>query len=112
MRLIDADKLDEVVLVLNQKGWTITRNDYKRIDGVLFEFPTVDPVKHRRWIERKDGELLWDECSTCGYVNEYERFPYCPNCGAKMDEMQKKPCDDCQQFDCYGCEYAERKEND
>jgi len=22
----------------------------------------------------------------------------------------EKPCDDCQQFDCYGCEYAERKE--
>lgn len=21
-----------------------------------------------------------------------------------------KPCDDCQEFDCYGCKYAERKE--
>lgn len=26
------------------------------------------------------------------------------------EESRKKPCDDCQEFDCYGCEYAERKE--
>lgn len=28
----------------------------------------------------------------------------------EKDEHTCSECDDCQQFDCYGCEYAERKE--
>lgn len=26
-----------------------------------------------------------------------------------VPSAQKNPCDDCQEFDCYGCEYAERE---
>ena len=44
-RLIDADALDKTVQRLNEMGWGITRDDYKRIDRVLFEMPTIDAVE-------------------------------------------------------------------
>lgn len=118
MRLIDTDKLDDVVLDLNQKGWKITRNDYKRIDSILFEFPTVDPpkelicsvtvdtdeiierikergwgpVEHGRWDLIDGCEPMRYGCSVCHrMVWHYEN--YCPSCGAKMDEEDEDETD-------------------
>jgi len=44
IRLINADALDSVVLQLNTEGAQITRSEYKLIDSVIFEFPTIDAV--------------------------------------------------------------------
>lgn len=44
MRLIDADTLDDLICQLNEEGHEITRNEYKMIDNILFEFPTVDAI--------------------------------------------------------------------
>ena len=93
MRLINADVLDEIITTLNEQGWSITRSEYKLINSVLFEFPTIaaKPKKHGRWLYNK----LWGtECSECGYAMfelvgvRYTtcKPKYCPNCGAKMDE--------------------------
>lgn len=77
MRLIDADELEAMV---------------KRLIELT---PTVDPVKHGRWIGEADGyadgELVYDmwHCSSCDYFiedDEEPTFHYCPNCGARMDE--------------------------
>jgi len=43
-RLIDADAVQETVLKLVEDGWNITRNDYKRMDNILFECPTIIPA--------------------------------------------------------------------
>ncbi len=98
MRLIDADNLENVVLQLNKEGWAITRVEYKHLDNVIFEFPTIDaaPVRHGRWIGTEydgyaDGFPVYDayECSVCG--TEYDTddgeitYNYCPHCGARMD---------------------------
>lgn len=70
-------------------------NDFKKITLLkigdvidrLYEkystLPTVDaaPVVRGRWKRR--GRNLGD-CSECGEV-VMVRYPYCPNCGAKMD---------------------------
>lgn len=48
MRLIDADALETVITQLNENGWEITRGEYKLIDNVLFEMPTVEPEP--KWI--------------------------------------------------------------
>lgn len=95
MRLIDADELDDVVIDLNQKGWAITRNEYKRIDGILFEFPTADPVKHGRWITSnyvtnygtKSQTKVYTECkcSVCGGMFGRMSDLFCYRCGARMD---------------------------
>ena len=44
-RYIDADMFDDTVLTLNERGWNITRGEYKLMDGVLFEMPTADVVE-------------------------------------------------------------------
>ena len=48
MRLIDADALDDLICQLNEEGHEITRNEYKMIDNILFEFPTVDVLEQIR----------------------------------------------------------------
>lgn len=72
--------------------------------------------KTGKWVHLGGDEWC---CSACGEVEHTEgswehplkdrEWKYCRTCGAKMYETQKKPCDDCQEFDCYGCEYSERK---
>lgn len=78
MRLIDAEELEAMV---------------KRLIELT---PTVDPVKHGRWIYYED-ETIDDggRCSVCGgemlakwsdHAWRYVETDYCPKCGAKMDE--------------------------
>lgn len=89
MRLIDADALNDVVMRLNAKGDSgITRSEYKLIDSVLFEFPTIEAetVRHGKWIDKSGGiEGAWNYCSVCG-ERAIELYDYCPNCGAKMED--------------------------
>ena len=98
-RLKDADALLEYLMINmgwhDEDGREVDDWDEKRkifkdlIDGV----PTVDavPVVHGRWIDNKDsiiGEIIERNCSVCGQrtTGLYDHFfPYCPNCGAKMD---------------------------
>ena len=85
MRLIDADNLEDVVTKANEQEFGITRNEFKRIELVLSEFPTIDaePIKHGYWKKVKNW---FDECSVCHYHGS-SAFRRCPNCGAKMDEV-------------------------
>lgn len=56
MRLIDADALDDLICQLNEEGHEITRNEYKMIDNILFEFPTVCDIEQiRAEIEQIEG---------------------------------------------------------
>ena len=56
----------------------------------LKDMPTIDPVKHGRWIEHKGGDDYIGypiyECSECGYDAGETATNYCPNCGALMRE--------------------------
>ena len=85
MRLIDADALIKEACAEGAYGYV----DAKQIADA----PTIDaaPVRHGRWKCNKP-------CPVCGE----DRFkgldadiwadwepPYCPNCGAKMDEVSE-----------------------
>ena len=94
-RLIDADALHKYMFksasermslsVEYMGGW----ND--AINYIASQTPTVDavPVVHGRWIDEtfKPYGLVFHQyrCNQCGDHAEYES-PYCPNCGARMDE--------------------------
>ena len=49
----------------------------------------VAPVRHGRW--KCHGDCGVTECSACGWsIEEYVcDYAYCPNCGAKMDEVSE-----------------------
>ncbi len=60
---------------------------------VLDAVPTIDPVKHGKWIviPQRCENQTFDECkcSVCGTVEYFnsgwKKFIYCPNCGARME---------------------------
>lgn len=101
MRLIDADKLRKDVLDLPNcyNGFSDTYDKAMILD-LVDEQPTVDaePVRHGKWINDKG---LY-KCSVCNNLwahwwvvacpedRMYKEMNYCPNCGAKMDEVRKK----------------------
>lgn len=98
-RLIDADKLRKDVLDLPNcyNGFSDTYDKAMILD-LVDEQPTVDAVRHGRWI-KNEYRSGW-HCSCCGkddlyayaYTQNNERELqdfYCPNCGAKMDEVIK-----------------------
>lgn len=69
---------------------TVTIRDVKKL---IRDIPAADvaPVVHGRWMKR-DG---YTECSKCEYWYDSaesddagDRANYCPNCGAKMQEVR------------------------
>ena len=57
-------------------------------------FPSADvaPVRHGRWTEQEKYTFgtMYD-CSICGnrILDNGHSWNYCPNCGAKMDEVSE-----------------------
>lgn len=92
MRLIDADEVVRAVhdefdecLVWDESG-EATANEF---ENIILQMPTVDPMKHGEWRYDEALELEW--CSECGFgkrKGDKRWYSYCPNCGAKMDEVE------------------------
>lgn len=81
MRLIDADALTEKVRCTNR---------YFDVKFDIDEAPTIDaePVRHGHWVANRLCDF-WG-CSCCGESTFLESdYQYCPNCGAKMDEVSE-----------------------
>ena len=48
--------------------------------------PSAEP-KRGKWVD--DGDPLMLTCGNCGYgVMRYNNTPFCPNCGAKMEDSE------------------------
>lgn len=94
-RLIDANALE---IILKSQADVVALCERPEIAGGFLQAldfvkkaPTVDaaPVVHGQWV----CDTFFDEpvmrCTACkrGFSlgHRAERFPYCPNCGAKMD---------------------------
>lgn len=91
MRLIDATRIEQYILN--------NCSDNEEINAIYAEIinaPTIEaePIKHGHWINKGLEPL---RCSECGImVDVYNEIPwacksfvYCPNCGAKMDEVNE-----------------------
>lgn len=99
MRLIDADKLRKDVIDLpnTYNGFSDTYDKAMIVD-IVDEQPTVDAEPIRRghwnpWRCSKCGErapIHWD-----GENRSYAEWlaPYCPSCGAKMDDQEEQDND-------------------
>lgn len=81
-RLIDANALIqdmETVCSATQFGRLTAKMCIKRA-------PTIDPVKHGKWIN--GTQFGGVRCSECGYgtiIMLHYSNSYCPSCGARMD---------------------------
>lgn len=73
-----------------------TRSEFKRMAAQL----GYEQVVHGRWIPVENG--AWAECSECGEGYDIsdnggmpafklfcDCYKYCPNCGAKMQEVER-----------------------
>ena len=97
MRLIDVDQFKAKLLSFMDRKSTTPSDTDCILDGVLNlldEQPTIDPVKHGRWIHSSSTAYLTVSCSECGYkvnhfLSTWQTAKYCPNCGARMDGVEK-----------------------
>lgn len=99
MRLIEADELRNRFQNLSYDDWnqgisTSWAEAYSEFADMIDDMPTVEaePVRHGHWKKLYTNNY---KCSVCGswwtdngdtYLIE---FNYCPNCGAKMDEVDE-----------------------
>jgi hypothetical protein len=91
MRLIDADAIPYC-------NYDSDNYHYFRAveDTVIDEMPTIDPVKHGKWVLgyvepgyfTPGGNRPWI-CSECGEIKSFRldkpNDRYCSDCGARMD---------------------------
>lgn len=102
MRLIDADALEETMYrEAFETDSDMQRWDsgcwirYKMFENAIEAAPTIDPVKHGKWIMLSYDEAV---CDCCGYNRNTPFYctkeakehwtdlpPFCEMCGAKMD---------------------------
>ena len=56
----------------------------EKFEAAIFKIPPADvaPVRHGKWLHRKNGVAYCSECEIDAVEDGTE---YCPNCGAKMD---------------------------
>ena len=108
MRLIDADLPMRSFQVDMCGSFTCHECPLLNDDGecgfevFISDTPTVDaePVPHGHWEYVNTHQFhTYYSCSECGNVTDdyifnnqtlqYDKLYYCPNCGAKMDEVEK-----------------------
>ena len=55
-----------------------------KFEAAILKIPVADvaPVRHGKWLHRKNGVAYCSECEIDAVEDGTE---YCPNCGAKMD---------------------------
>ena len=80
MRLIDADSL-KAKFPFFFEGTVSLEKVAQNIDNA----PTIDPVKHGRWVHSEYAGIDYYQCNLCGKSVRHTAENYCPNCGARMD---------------------------
>ena len=102
-RYIDADRMKNGIMqyadVYGHISCGVTSFNIL-VEQLTKDTADVQEVKHGRWIEKPFEFRCWGittyssvtdtVCSVCGEsAIEYAESPYCPWCGAKMDEVEE-----------------------
>ena len=88
-RYIDADKLKpkterwlEMDDYDHEREYCMSYYPLSEIDNAPTE--EVQPIVRGKW--EWNGDYI---CSECGGISSRTKYPFCPNCGAKMVESEK-----------------------
>ena len=94
--MADLKDLAEELMTLNDEHLAqrvIDDSDVQRCLSELYDILSAEvaPVVHGRWERDADGDWYCTNCDEAVAICESGkertyRKPYCPNCGAKMDE--------------------------
>lgn len=78
----------------NFEWWSQKNKAYIECENAVQSLPAADvaPVRHGRWADHREQDGAWS-CTACGEEvticscgkDKTWEFPYCPNCGAKMN---------------------------
>lgn len=98
MRSIDDDVLkNELLELISYKTSPYANLIRKLISVFIDEQPTIDSLKHGKWIYKgARGRFPVCECSVCGNAENADwailgdNVNYCPHCGARMDEEEQE----------------------
>lgn len=76
---------DKVCHYADERYENVVYATTQTICKVVAEMPTADiqPVKRGKW-EGVDYDTFF-KCSECGHMTDWQRYKYCPYCGARMD---------------------------
>ena len=90
---IDRVALENAMTIAAVTGKDRDRRMWAKAICVLHDMPNADvaPVRHGRWIEKEKYTFgIMYDCSLCEnrILDNGHPWNYCPNCGAKMDEME------------------------
>lgn len=84
-------QMEDEIQSARHKGWNDCNSYYY---DLIIKQPKVDTEQHAHWIEVGGGIGYVDcKCSACGYTDCFDEngfYNFCPNCGAKMDEVMKE----------------------
>lgn len=76
-----------------EQGWKDLKPD--KIHSIDFQEKQYDEVRYGKWIDPEDSTCY--KCSVCGEYATQEYgltepifWRYCPNCGAKMEEVENE----------------------
>lgn len=100
MRLVNAEKIEHAAFPNPYPQAGHDREKHFVYQNAVCDFvakvknlPTIDPESLRptaHWdfgeVDSRDVVLNW-VCDKCGGLSE-EDYPYCPNCGARMEELK------------------------
>lgn len=85
MRLIDADALADKMMKADMPPHDIGgryQTGFMDARSMVITAPSIDPVKHGKWIADKYTRKC-SECESTYWMREGNEWNYCPNCGSK-----------------------------
>ena len=85
MRLIDADALADKMMKADMPPHYIGgryQTGFMDARSMVITAPSIDPVKHGKWIADKYTRKC-SECESTYWMREGNEWNYCPNCGSK-----------------------------
>ena len=90
LKILEKPPLNTLWVKVPSKWLMVGSKDGEHFEVIEVEMKTVEdvePVRHGAWKEVLAGMDYEYECTRCKACVE-QKYTYCPNCGARMDEQE------------------------